>query len=551
MVNEKIRHHRLSAKEIHFCRDSTSNKPIHLDDEEISDIIQTKREEDNSSKYRKANNKIAKSAEASQGQLVFVKSEGDKSSRRDLYLVLEQGSTEDSLIICKVRDALSQKPATISPQDNRYRYEVKQTDVRLAPNQPKITPCQALDDEEDREWEETEDDENIAVEELNDENDELDDLWIPAPPQQQVEDEHHHQEPPESDEEAQEAEYDADEEFQESDESSSEENGRENDDENLINDIVDENEVPEPDSELPQEPATNQEAEEEPAVEQEVEVDQDTTGEEDATVAEEAEEDHENDDHQDTDAEQEQELAMLGAVAKQSKKPVKGDTIAFVKGDYWIRAKIKNRVTGYPNYYNVYYEDGQEDGLYLNPPTNNKEESWTFIHNSQWRPTNIPEDNIEKERREHLARTNTPVSLLSMTMDQVQVHSNNSSMDWDNYASEPTYYPLNKDAELPVFTNAINSIKTIEHSEETDEEIGIFIRQNAMRRKRPGAGFSASLIAKPDNLNVVNLAQPNNLDSILLVRRPIIPELVEMNDQQNLDLVLKPVEAEEGSAYTP
>ena len=197
------------------------------------------------------------------------------------------------------------------------------------------------------------------------------------------------------------------------------------------------------------------------------------------------------------------------------------------------------------------FEKKDEDGLYLNPPTNNKEESWTFIHNSQWRPTNIPEDNIEKERREHLARTNTPVSLLSMTMDQVQVHSNNSSMDWDNYASEPTYYPLNKDAELPVFTNAINSIKTIEHSEETDEEIGIFIRQNAMRRKRPGAGFSASLIAKPDNLNVVNLAQPNNLDSILLVRRPIIPELVEMNDQQNLDLVLKPVEAEEGSAYTP
>ena len=435
MVNEKIRHHRLSAKEIHFCRDSTSNKPIHLDDEEISDIIQTKREEDNSSKYRKANNKIAKSAEASQGQLVFVKSEGDKSSRRDLYLVLEQGSTEDSLIICKVRDALSQKPATISPQDNRYRYEVKQTDVRLAPNQPKITPCQALDDEEDREWEETEDDENIAVEELNDENDELDDLWIPAPPQQQVEDEHHHQEQTESDEEAQEAEYDADEEFHESDESSSEENGGEN---NVINDIVDEDEVPEPDLEIPQEPATNQEADEvlienelpaatpklppKPAVHQEVEFDQNTTVEEEATVAEETEGNHENDDHQDTDVEQEDDvLAMLGAVAKQSKKTVKGDTIAFVKGEYWIKAKIKNRVTGYPNYYNVYYEDGQEDGLYLNPPTNGKKESWTFINNSQWTPTVIPEDNIEQERREHLVRTNTPDSLLSLNMDQVPV----------------------------------------------------------------------------------------------------------------------------------
>ena len=67
---------------------------------------------------------------------------------------------------------------------------------------------------------------------------------------------------------------------------------------------------------------------------------------------------------------------MLGAAAEpiqnQSKKTTKGDTIAFVKGDYWIKAKIKNRVTGYPNYYNVVYEDGQEDGLYLIPPSNDK-----------------------------------------------------------------------------------------------------------------------------------------------------------------------------------
>ena len=121
--------------------------------------------------------------------------------------------------------------------------------------------------------------------------------------------------------------------------------------------------------------------------------------------------------------------------------------------------------------------------------------------------------------------------------------------------SEPTYYPSDRDAELPMFTNVINNIKTIENSEESEEEtikspLGIFQRQNAMRRKRRGAGFSASLVPKPDDLNVVNLAEPNNLDSILLVRRPIIPELVAMNDLQELDLVLHPVEADEGSADT-
>ena len=148
-----------------------------------------------------------------------------------------------------------------------------------------------------------------------------------------------------------------------------------------------------------------------------------------------------------------------------------------------------------------------------------------------------------------MVRTNTPDSLLSLNVDQVQVHSNDSSMDWDNYASEPTYYPPDRDAELPRFTDVINNIRTIESSEESEEEtIGLFQRQNAMRRKKHGAGFSAILIPKPDDLNVVNLAEPNNLESILLVRRPIIPELVVLDDKQELDLVLNPVEADECSA---
>ena len=39
IINEKIRHHKLSAKEIHFGREGTTNKPIPLDDDKIAESI--------------------------------------------------------------------------------------------------------------------------------------------------------------------------------------------------------------------------------------------------------------------------------------------------------------------------------------------------------------------------------------------------------------------------------------------------------------------------------------------------------------------------------
>ena len=40
------------------------------------------------------------------------------------------------LIVCKVRDAISNKSASMVPHDPRYRYKVRQTEIILAPNQP-------------------------------------------------------------------------------------------------------------------------------------------------------------------------------------------------------------------------------------------------------------------------------------------------------------------------------------------------------------------------------------------------------------------------------
>ena len=63
----------------------------------------------------------------------------------------------------------------------------------------------------------------------------------------------------------------------------------------------------------------------------------------------------------------------------QSRRPVKGDIISFVRGLYWVRARIRNKVAGYPHYYNVEYEDGALDGVFLVPSSKNKEQSWTLL----------------------------------------------------------------------------------------------------------------------------------------------------------------------------
>ena len=93
------------------------------------------------------------SANAAEGQLVFIKAEGDKRARRDLYLVLERNAEEDTVTICKVRDALSNKLASMAPHDSRFRYIVKQTEVMLAPNQPEVQKHIAVELDEPTDWE--------------------------------------------------------------------------------------------------------------------------------------------------------------------------------------------------------------------------------------------------------------------------------------------------------------------------------------------------------------------------------------------------------------
>ena len=115
-----------------------SNERLKVEDKVIADTITKHRETNNPHSARaKSTTKIpANNAEAIEGQLVFVKQEGDKTKRRDIYLVLETDIVKDTAIIFKVRDAISNKFATIASHNQRYRYLVNQTDLMLAPNKP-------------------------------------------------------------------------------------------------------------------------------------------------------------------------------------------------------------------------------------------------------------------------------------------------------------------------------------------------------------------------------------------------------------------------------
>ena len=138
IVNDKIRHHKMTSKEIMFSRDAVSGENLKLEDEEIAEKIMNHREKENpaSARAKSLTKQVAKPADAKTGQLVFIKDDSDKTRRRDLYMVIDTNKESDTATVIKIRDALSNKLASIAPHDARYRYNVKQESIILAPNQP-------------------------------------------------------------------------------------------------------------------------------------------------------------------------------------------------------------------------------------------------------------------------------------------------------------------------------------------------------------------------------------------------------------------------------
>ena len=181
-VNEKISHQGLSAKEILFSRDQFTSDNLEINDEELAEEKMKIRERENvyNAKSKSTISTPAVPANARKGQLVFLKKDGSKLERRDLYLVTEANVEDGTVSLCKLPSVLSgTEPVQFQPHN--ITYKVNQTDIFLSPNQP----IRAEILEEYEEWEEVYEDQPLSEEVKRakvkyypyDDEDDEDDYW--------------------------------------------------------------------------------------------------------------------------------------------------------------------------------------------------------------------------------------------------------------------------------------------------------------------------------------------------------------------------------------
>lgn len=109
----------LSAKEILFSRDQFTGENLVIKDEEIAEETMAKREKNNeyTAKSKASVQREAVSAGANKGQIVFLKEDGGKLERRDMYLVIDLLDAGQSLVICKLVNSLSNEAGSLQPQN--------------------------------------------------------------------------------------------------------------------------------------------------------------------------------------------------------------------------------------------------------------------------------------------------------------------------------------------------------------------------------------------------------------------------------------------------
>ena len=516
LVNESIRHHKLSAKEIHFSRSMVSNERLQVEDKDIADTITKHRETNNPDSARaKSKTKIpATSAKAMEGQLVFVKQEGDKRKRRDIYLVLETDKVKDTAIICKVRDAISNKLATIAPHNQQFRYIVNQTDLILAPNQPKkIYKFETV----------------IINEDMEDDN--------------EVEYQH--------------LKNNFNEETQEEDEEEAWECHLEQENCQFTN---------------------NKEAE--AATLAEEEAGQSHEEEEQAEKSHEEEEqventivegEQENDDHTEPpkyyeeNEDLEQEVLFMEHELEENeapnKLPTRGKFIKFrrqneniipqdqyIPSDSWTLAKItaKLKMDRFGRtYFNLLYTDGAHDGIYLTmPPNTHNDFLWHFIQGEKFENDTIALQQLDGAT--FTPDTLSPQYSLELNFQPNELSLSTDSQEWDHsperlteddailWEPEPLQ-PLsaNEIGEEIIFNFAEKASFSDAPQETITSPLGIFKRQPALRKKtilkRQPAFRRKKTIPRPTHLNDVVPDQTTNLEALLLVYRPLLPELISPN----------------------
>ena len=341
IVNEKIRHQGLSAKEIMFSRDQFSLENLNLNDDFLAQDKMIKRNQGNEySSKSKAQIKVpAIPANAEKGQIVMMKHEGNKYVKRDLYMVLETDDATQTLMIAKLPYALSgNQPIKFQPHN--FKYKVKQTDILLSPNQPVISDTGADYDDFEEDFDEAppsklslssdpyypyehDDDDDFVcgdVDEVSDVSTDFDSF------------------------------------------SENNESGQTDDTDDIDADNVETGE---------EDPPSN-DSNPESILERNLEV-------------REAEMNDLIDEVEGAAALHEDEFVL-----DQSRQPKKGDIVTFVYGESWVIGKILSKAKS-SNYYNVELQNSAKVGVYFRPPTPEYEESWSLLSEDQWQPDQLRE----------------------------------------------------------------------------------------------------------------------------------------------------------------
>ena len=405
-VNEKVRHQGLSSKEILFSRDQFTMEKIEVDDEDfIREKMEIRKKENIYSAKSKAKiDQPAVSANAEKGHLVFLKKDGSKLERRDLYLVTKTDDEENTVNACKLPSALS-GDAPLQFQPHNIIYKLKQTDIYLSPNQPVIADTY-----------------------------ETPEIYRPHPtpeplPQQieirpaiqrKIPTPRYYP-------------YDEEETDDEEDDGYGENNHWETGSSDTPS-IGDQNSqyVHEDESD----PAYDADSDGDiQAIENELQhqaaLDQVEGDADDGEAAELA--------HLQNPVIQEPHAGQHPPrIMNQPRKPVCGDIISYCydeDNNLWVTAKIRNKVQGYKTYYNVDLEDGGEDGLDLLLPTATDVGLWTLLDQEDWNPI----------RREQLLNLSDLIPSRQITPDTTisQVHSDISQPgDEHCHQEEQPYLPL-------------------------------------------------------------------------------------------------------------
>ena len=134
-----------------FCRDQNTGEQLRVQDADLSIEQGTIRDKNHphSSRSKARGGPAAQNADITRGDLVFIKSEGDKNKSRDIYLVMDIQNA--MAVLQKLNGPKFQSHRYNVPLNNIYPAVMPSCKLPTAPSDHTSIAVSSLSDEEDEE----------------------------------------------------------------------------------------------------------------------------------------------------------------------------------------------------------------------------------------------------------------------------------------------------------------------------------------------------------------------------------------------------------------